>query len=155
MRHNLTASGFCALEMVCAIAISLVLLAIGVTGWSQTLGAFNRSSTISLLVSDIQRAKSEAITNGGRGHFEFLNATNTYRFVMDYPPYDTPLATEHVVFTGELPNGITVEPSQPLLFNSRGFIIDTSGDISSLTLNISQNDEPFESMTVYPTGRVD
>lgn len=159
LRHSSTnkiqESGFSLLEILTALAITSILALTAVLNIPDVLESFKRSEARQQLFYDIQRARVEATSVGARVVMRINGSGTSYAMGVDNYPYSSGLIMDSQLFLRELPNRIVISQSQTLAFDPRGYLIDSTGDLSTATLTLQSNGITFYSANVYPTGYID
>jgi prepilin-type N-terminal cleavage/methylation domain-containing protein len=146
--------GFSILELCVVMAILAILAAIAVPDYSEVSGSFNRQASVSQVEFDLRRARAEALAAGTRGVVSIGGGGAQYSFGFDYLPYAEPAAAETEEFRRRLPAKITFSSSVELIFDSRGYLVDEDGNLTSAALSLSFDGTSFCSGTVLSTGTV-
>lgn len=144
--------GFSPLELLVTMGIFTILSLMAATSLPVMKQSFDRKNARQQLEFDLRRAKNEAVSAGARGSLIFAADGKSYSFGIDISPYNNPAAADSVMFIRTLPTGITMTSNQAVLFNSRGYLIDINGALSTTTLILKENGTAFQSASVYPTG---
>jgi hypothetical protein len=137
------------LEVLVALALSVILTAIGVVNHSQLRQSFDRNNTLKTLESDLRRAKARALVEGARGIIEF--SASSYSFGIDYQPYSIPAEFAQAEFLRNLPGSVLIE-SDPIIFDSRGYLVDELGDLVTRDILLFQRGTLFLAVRIFPTG---
>lgn len=145
---------FTLLEMMVAVSI---LMVIGLTTAFVTpdlLDSFNRKNAKQIFDSDMRHARSEATREGCRVVVTFLNGGNRYQLGRDHLPYNTPPAADDVFLTRTLPKNVTVTAAQTIAFDSRGYLINSTGDPVSTAITLKLRNVEFLNGAIYASGLV-
>jgi len=147
-------TGVTVVEIVTVLSIIAILSAISLPAVFWMYSEYERASARESLQTAILRASSRASALATRVVFAFDNTGHGYSVGPDYTPLASPASPETIERTGELPRSVTINPTQPLLFDSRGYLVDATGQLTEAHLVLSQNGTAFTSMTVGPTAGV-
>ena len=131
-------------ETLTAIAISSILLGIGVPRFVELRGPWALQQTTELVGSEFQKARMRAITRNKRYRFTYNSTAKTYTIDAELTAGNW--TTE---FRGELPTGasITVPVTTPI-FDTRGLLNQTAvitvnmagyGTTKTVTINVLGN----------------
>lgn len=152
---NQNEAGFTLAEVVATVGFSVVIAAMAVIGSVDLLGSFRQSSALKQVASDMRRAKAEAVAAGALGVISLVSGNSGYAFGLDHAPFSTPPASDLPVFVSNLPPDVTLAVSQQIVFDSRGFLVDSVGDLTTSTLSLELDGDAFSTITIYPTGMVE
>ncbi len=148
-------SGFTLFEMLVVLFIvGLGLLTAGIN-FPEVFHAFSRNDARRIVLDDIERARQEAVTRGAITFFDILPGSNQFTINVDNFPYANPWSSDIKIIQHELPGGVTIELDKDIAFDSRGYVTDNQGDLTTIHLTLKLNGEPFYSGIIYPTGYVD
>lgn len=148
-----TERGYSLLELLIVCVLFAILTHSALSGFPELMRSVNRNTARQQLEFDFKRARAEALSHGARGVLT-VNASGTgYSLGIDYAPFD---GTNDVdVFTRELPTGVLLTLSTPLIFSSSGYTIDTAGALTSVTVTLGDDEGTILSGTLYPVGSLD
>ncbi|NBW40782.1 type II secretion system protein [bacterium] len=152
------ASGFSLLDLLVAISIIGIVGFLGIPQIQNISASFNRLNTRTVFIQDLKQAQAKALTEGCRGIFTFLEDNSGYSFGCDYLAYDSsyPPQADIISFSRSFPSGISVNPSQQIIFNSRGLPVDANDIINSVSVNFVDSSGgsvyAFASGTLFATG---
>jgi Tfp pilus assembly protein FimT len=154
-KHN-QQSGVSLLEILFTLFIITLASAIAGVNMPSIIRSFNRSAAVQSLTSDIVRARNEATKEGTRIVFSVAGDAKSYTVGYDYIPYSSPAAIDSgaTSFKQVLPNQVTLSASQTIIFNSRGYLVDVNGQLTTTTVTLSYRGVSFKTATIYPTGHV-
>ena len=105
-------------------------------------GSFSRGAAISQFSSDVSRARAETLRAGARGVLAVAQDGRSYSFGLDYEPYSQTPQADSIMFQSELPGDITVVASD-VMFDSRGYAINSSGVPVNIDFSMESNDSEF------------
>lgn len=148
-------SGFSIIEVISAIAISSILLAVVENSYSKISNSLNKSMTLEQIKSDFSRARSLALSKSGRVVLLIDNDNNSYSFGIDYAPFNSPAAADSNLFQTTFPKQISVVESETIIFGASGKLIDESGDNNQVDLDLKYNNVDFANLTVYLSGFIE
>jgi prepilin-type N-terminal cleavage/methylation domain-containing protein len=133
-------AGFTLAEMLVAISLFLILGFLAVPRLALLQATFNRVNARGYILQDIKRAQAETVTQGCRGVLKIESGGKSYIYGCDYLAYDTivPPSPDKISFRRFLPEKITVAASGPIIFNSRGWTVDSFDIISNVTITLSE-----------------
>lgn len=138
--------GFTLIEILVAIAIMSILLAIALPDWGPVLSSYRLSAAQRQVYADLQRARMRAIAENRRFRVKFFDATETYQIQRESTPgsgtYDTTWEAAK-----SLPPGVNVQTDATITFQPRG-----TADAGSARL--CNNAGGFINVCVGGTGRV-
>ena len=64
-------------------------------------------------------------------------------------------SAESIEFTRELPSDITLGPVGSFVINSRGQLIDVSGELTSFSFSLTHATDVYSTGTIHPLGVID
>ncbi len=160
-------SGFSLLELLVVVALMGIFAGISTLGFQKVRESYSRMDVLSTFANDVSLARLQAVSEGGRG-IMILNADqDEYSFGYDYLEYDvtapitydTAILTSHQ-FTTVLPDNFTMtitdatDPSvyTPIIFDSKGKVIDELGLLRSHTVTFYYNGTLYKQATITPGG---
>jgi type II secretory pathway pseudopilin PulG len=155
------AKGLTLLEALVALAITSIVGVTTILSLPTIKAPFDRLNARAQLVQDLKRAQAEAVTVGCRGIFRVAANGESYSFGCDLLPYDedNPPQEDVVSFSRSLPHLLTMSVSGPIIFNSRGNVVDPWGDMTNIAINLNQsvNGAPtsYVSATLLGTGALE
>lgn len=151
-------SGISMLELLVALSFTGLMFGIALPQVAELKSSFNNLNAKSYFVQDVKRAQAEAITQGCRGIIKIAADGESYSFGCDFLSYDETADPTHDVtsFVRNLPTGVRIAASAPIIFNSRGQAVDPFYIISNSTVTFSEWNgggySPFSSGTLLGTG---
>lgn len=142
------------LELLVVLAITFLLACVGVPGFAELKQSISRNSARNQINFDLSRTRAEAMAKGARAIMRFNETGSGYTVGLDYYPYASSPMIEQTLFVSTLPGNVSLSGVQDLIFDSRGYLIDTAG--SPVDLNIYLNDLAgcFLTATIYPIGGI-
>ncbi|NMC64512.1 MAG: hypothetical protein GYA55_15205 [SAR324 cluster bacterium] len=149
---NRKESAFTLIEMLVTVLLLFVLAYTASSNVPELIQSFGRKNAKQEIDSDLRRARSEATKEGTRVVFEFINGGASYRVGFDYLPYSNPAVADKYIFQQNLSNDVTVSTSAPVIFDSRGYLIDASGDPTTVDIELRQDGAVFKTGTIFATG---
>jgi len=147
--------GFSLIEMMVALFIVGILLAIATPNYVDMSRSFSKSNVRIQLLQDLRRGQATTVSEGCRGVFSFSSDGRSYSFGCDYLPYSeaNPPVADSLRFTKELAKGFSVSADATILFNSKGQVIDSDGVLDSRSLQVNlDGDGVVARGTLRPTG---
>lgn len=144
--------GFTLLQLIVVLVLSSIVAGLGTPELVKMKEAFSRFNARASLLEDIKRAQAQTITEGCRGVFAIAADGRSYSFGCDYLNYDpNPLPQPDAVSFGRtLPTRVYLSASTPIIFDSRGQAVDTSGIVNNSTVSLSEG--PSGSGIIFATG---
>lgn len=154
-KGKLDERGFTLPELVVVVGVIGIVVGAFVLSFIGFKDSFNRTQAKYQFESDIRRARNEAVSAGGRAIVRIASPYRSYSIGIDYYPFSGTNTADKTLFSRTLPDGMTVTSSQPLIFDSRGYLVDSSGSPASSTVRMSSKTEAnFFQATVYSTGGI-
>lgn len=155
------AKGLTLLEVLVTLALTSVVGVTTILSLPAIKAPFDRLNARAQLVQDLKRAQAEAVTVGCRGIFRVAANGQSYSFGCDLLPYDTtnPPKEDVISFSRPLPHLLTMSVSGPIIFNSRGNVVDAWGDMTNIDINLNQSvsgmPTSYVSATLLGTGALE
>jgi type II secretory pathway pseudopilin PulG len=147
-------AGFSIFETVVVMAVVATFLSIGMHHFDDSASAFRRSESQRQFEADVRRARQEAVAKGSRVAL-IMEGGNTYYSVgFDYLPYEGAATVEETAFRTSLPDGITLTLSAPILFDSRGMLIQPDGSPTTIVGTFGQGGSTYCAATLFPNGAI-
>ncbi len=144
--------GFTLLEVVVVLLIMSTISAIGVSQLAELQSSFARNSARREFLHDLMRTKNEALSAGARAIIQVAADGMSYDVGLDYLPFSNPAVSERALFKRDLGLGVSMSTNQTIVFDSRGFLVNSSGAITSTNVSFLNNGSSYYSATIYPTG---
>ena len=148
-------AGYSVIEMVGVVSILSLLAVFAIPQVDVLMGSFDRQQARQQFALDIARARSEALAEGVRAVLSIDNDSESYSYGLDRLPFNSPSSADETMITTELPNGITIFLESDLVFDSRGYLIDSDGEFRTETVQLYHDGEEYCEVTVYAAGSVD
>ena len=86
---------------------------------------------------------------------EIESGGGAYNFGFDNVPFNDPASADSGIFRRVLPTNVTLSSTADIIFDSRGYLVDVDGDLTSATLTISFDSSSFCSGTLEATGNLE
>lgn len=152
--NNLSCSenGLGLTELIIGLVVFSILALIAIPTIPEVLGSLRRDQARQQLEFDLRRARTEAITEGARGIVTVAGDGASYTVGFDNVPYNNPVASDTVLLTRQLPDGITITASDSIIFDARGRAVDINGAMTTVTFGLSLHADLFQAATLYPVG---
>jgi type IV fimbrial biogenesis protein FimT len=147
-KHGLKTSGLSILEMLMALAIVFIILAIAIPNFFSVLPGLRLSDAARQVAKDLQLARMKAIAQNRKFRLNFVTSTS-YMFQYDQNNDGAIGSTENESGPFSLPEGITVTPlGATSEFQPRG-TANGSG-----TINLQNGNGQTKSVQISVVGRV-
>ena len=143
------------LSQLVVLMIMSVVLSTGLPATFSLIDAQARRNALIELQSAIALARATSAEKGVYSVIDFNSDGSSFSLGLDYRPYSSPPAIETSLKTVKLTNGISFSTSGSLNFNSQGFLVDGTGNPTSVSFSITKGSDSFQEVTVYPTGWVE
>jgi type II secretory pathway pseudopilin PulG len=154
-KNTQESSGMTMVEMIASLGIISIVGAIGIVNLPELTGSLDRNNLRHTLELDITRSQADASSMGSRVVFVFSNGGRTYRAGFDNLPYSDPPAIDTNIFTRTLKDSLAITPSQQIIFDSRGFLVNSLGQLTTTTVTVLRNGINTDTLTIYSTGTVE
>lgn len=135
------------------VVISLVGTA-GVLSYKRLTDSYRQYAGRVQFQADLARAKSEALNEGARSVVRFNETGSGYTVGIDFHPFNDPPAIEETLVSRDFPQSIIATPQNDIIFDSRGFSVDSTGYPTSVTLTFFQNSALLGRINIAVTGIV-
>lgn len=146
-------SGITIVELLVAVSISALLMGSAVIQYSEISDSFNRQDAKQHVEADIARARAEALSEGALGILSIASNGKSYSVGFDRLPYSSPPSPDETFFIHELPNKITFGTSNSIIFNSRGYLVDETLQLSNSTLQFYDDGTEFCTAQISAAGQ--
>lgn len=147
-------TGISIVELIAGFAIFGLIIVSAIPHLGDLNQTFSKSNAIKEIEFSIQRAKSEALANGSRAIFAVSGDGRSYSVGFDVLPYSSsPAIADTILFQEILPSTITLDLANPLIFDSRGFLIDESETPTTRSITFYSSDSDYCSATILSTGQ--
>jgi prepilin-type N-terminal cleavage/methylation domain-containing protein len=152
------ARGFTLLELVVVVAIGAILAATAIPIVQNTLRIYTLRSSVTSVTSIIQSTRYQAIYHGCLYQVNFVAATASYTVQSEAPAAGTTtclaamgVASPAVPLPGK---GIVLGGDVSLQFHPSGLVVAIVGPVNPITLTLTYQNLPTETITVSNYGRV-
>lgn len=145
--------GFTAAELVVAIGITGILMLVGIPRYIELNQSFARDKAIREFESVVRRARSEALRRGTRVILTSTSGTD-YQLGVDIAPFSNTLVPDSVISRYVLPTNTTLTLTQNIAFSTRGLVIDTFGDPTTVNASFLYSGSNFCSASILSSGVV-
>ncbi len=135
-----SSKGFSVIDLLVASTTMLVLIATAVPTLTDLLASFERNAAIEQVTFDLQRARQEAIAQGTKAILTIHGDGTNYSVGTDLLPYSAPPNADVTIFSNSLPSRVTMNSSQTVIFDSRGFLIDDNSQSTTTVLSFQHGD---------------
>ena len=150
--------GFTLLELLSVILISSLVVGSAMPVSSALYDSFNKRSAEVQVLEDLRRAQATAVEQGCQGILTFSEDNRVYTFGCDYVPYSEadPPVWDSSLFVRRLPSRISMSADDLIIFNTRGQVVSTEGDLDTRTISLMVYEDghvvTFATGTLRPTG---
>ena len=161
MKKFFNERGESSLEIIIGVAIVIITAAIAVPSLKDIKNSYDKYDVMSRISKDISRAQKTAIERGCIGVFSINADGDSYTFGCDYIPKNTssPVVADEVLWSRDLPEGVTMTVGQQVLFSKKGILVTSAGKMTSTTLTIEIEEDgettTLSIATINPTGVID
>ncbi len=150
--HGRTAAGFTLVEYMVVLSLSAMLVAIAVPNFAALDASFRRMQGRSQVEGDLLYARSLALKEGGRVAIIPSEGGASYTINVGRAPYAAYPGTGVRILTRSFPSGVTLVRRDPLVFNSKGHLINEDGTMVKASLVLSWKAKPFATISLCPMG---
>ena len=140
------------LELLVVLATFSIISAIGASNLPSARSSFVRADARQQFKSDLQRMRAEAQASGGRILLTFNAAHSGYSVGVDYRPFSLSSVPDEILFQRKFESEISIASTHQIIFDPRGLLVDSNGDLTTSVLSIGYEGIQFVSGTLYSTG---
>ena len=145
--------GYSVLELLGVISIVSIVIGGAVLHFDELLASFRRHDGIQQIEFALRRARVESIASGALGVFSPTLNGDAYRFGVDIAPFGDTATADSMFFSKELPHKITIEPTDDLVFDSRGYLVNSSsGALTSSVLSLKYEGISYCTIAINSMG---
>lgn len=144
--------GFSVVELVVTLGVAGILIGTAVPSMEALVNSFARSDAIQQLQFDLNAAKSLALAEGATAVFAWTDGGGGYNVGLDYFPTQNPPVIEEIKFARNIQSSVTVGFSANIVFDSRGFVIDSYGQPTSASVMLYSDGSTICEGTLSPIG---
>jgi Tfp pilus assembly protein FimT len=149
---KLKESGFSVMELLVVVTISTAIAASVIPGFTTMRGDLQKNNLKNSFAFDLRRARSEAIAAGTRVILSTSESGAQYELGIDEVPFNADGIPDQIFASKNIQAGFTVSASKKFIFDSRGFLVDLSGEIISDTIMLMHHGQSFYNGTILPIG---
>lgn len=147
--------GFSLIELLIVLSIISIVSGYFVLNFFNLNAAVEKSDVLQQFEYDLRRARAEAAGEGARGILKLAANGHSYTVGIDRPPYSSaPIQADTVLYTRKIPTHFTLTLGQTIVFDSRGFLIDTNGNMTTVAYSLSGSEVTSISGQVTALGAV-
>ena len=152
-RPCLSQLGFSLIEFLTVIAIMSIVFAFAVPSFREMELSMDRGRSVRQLEADIRKVQGIGLSRGLRAILQFDSTGSSYSVGLDYAPYSETGVADEILERGELPSTVSMMTSaSPIIFDSRGYLINHEGNFTSVELYLRQDGAVFLSGHIPPNG---
>jgi prepilin-type N-terminal cleavage/methylation domain-containing protein len=144
---------FTLIEILVVLSILGVLSLMGMSRMFELQSSFRRHEARQMFLSDIKRARAAALSQGARVHI-LPTTANEYEIGVEYRPYEATPSADSILFRRDLGSSVEMVLSDTISFDSRGYLIDEDGEMTSVTFSLTDQGAEFEAGTIFALGGV-
>ncbi|MCB0336432.1 MAG: type II secretion system protein [Bdellovibrionales bacterium] len=151
--HN--ENGFGLIELLVVLIITALLAVVAVPDLFMMLSSHRRAFARTQFEQDLNRAIINATKYGARAILTPVNSGAGYEVGIDRAPFSASGTADATIFSGEFPSGVTFSSLDTLIVDPRGFVIDTLGNLNTVTYSLQHNGDAFLEVKVYAPGNIE
>ena len=140
------------MEYMVVLSLSLMFVAIAVPNFVMLDASFRRSVARTQIQGDLVYIRSMALKEGGRAALIPSADGTSYTVEIGHAPYAGFPGTETEVVRKSLPSGTAIRTVGPLVFDSRGHLIDSSGNMKGASVILSWKKKDYATVSLCPVG---
>lgn len=145
--------GFTVLELLVAVGLLSIVTGLGVANLSTLQDSVSRSNFINQLEGDLRYIRSKAVAEGVRGVLSLANDGSSYSVGIDELPFNYGSGeADTTIFTRTISSRDAFVVSSNIIFDNRGFLTTSAGDLTTLAVQVNRDDTTFCSGSIYPVG---
>jgi prepilin-type N-terminal cleavage/methylation domain-containing protein len=145
-------SGFSLFELLVVLTLGVILTGMALPEYRATRDSFSRLDAPRQLDFHLRRARSEALASGSRVIVASADSAGGYTVGHDYYPYSANATTDDTFLHEALPSGVTATFSRTIIFDTRGFLIDSAGLPVTATVTFNLRGAAFGTATISSIG---
>jgi len=157
-RNNLrffSENGATLFEVMATALVFVALSALAVPNLVELKGSFERHRGKAEFQSAIREAKARAVSEGTRAILNVSTDGASYTFGFDLVPFNDPPKEDSTESIRDLPENVTLSLSNPVVFNSQGYLIDETGSLANVNAELKYFGDTYCKATVYASGYTD
>lgn len=144
--------GFSLIEFLTTIAIMGIMFIIAVPSFREMQASMDRGRAIRQFEADIRKIQGIALSRGLRAIIVLDGSGSFYSIGLDYAPYSDTGVPDEIISRAAFPANVSLSVGDSIIFDSRGYLIDTDGNFSSTAIEMRQNGESFLSGNIPSNG---
>lgn len=145
---------FSLIEMLITIMLIGIITAIAFPAYQGLNRALKRSNAVKQVEFDLRRLQAEALARGVRAIFQLAEDGREYRAGFDYLPYTSPPEIDQELYSFELPSTVIISGPSAVIFDSRGFSINSEGTSTSAQLSLAGSDGKTHTLSIAAIGSI-
>lgn len=154
VKSGIRVAGFTLIEYMVVLTLSMMLVAIAVPNFAALDASFRRMQGRSQVEGDILYARSLALKEGGRVAIIPSQDGTSYKINVGHAPYGAYPGTSTEISARSFPSGVTLVSRDPLVFDSKGHLVNADGEMVKASLVLSWKAKPFVTISLCPMGFV-
>jgi Tfp pilus assembly protein FimT len=149
--------GFTVAELLVVLAFTAIMAATALPRMSDFREVMHRNNAEFQVIQHLRWLQAKAVEQGCRGVLKVSDNKRVYSMGCDYIPFDdSPEPDFDTLFSSHpLPGEVRISSDDIIVFNTRGQVIDSSGNLQTRTVTLSYGAIPYKSGTLRPTGFFD
>jgi Tfp pilus assembly protein FimT len=150
-------SGFTILELLVVLSFTAIMVAAAVPKMSEFRQVMHKNSAEFQVVQHFRWLQAKAVEQGCRGMLIVSQNKQSYSLGCDYIPFDDSADPQFDILldTHHLPGEVRMDIDDVVVFNTRGQVINSQGNLQTRAVTLSYYNEPFKTGSLRATGFFD
>jgi Tfp pilus assembly protein FimT len=155
--HPDNSSGFSIFELLVVLSFTAIMVAAAVPKMSEFRQVMHKNSAEFQVVQHFRWLQAKAVEQGCRGILIVSQNKRSYTMGCDYIPFDDSADPQFdtLLDTHHLPGEVRMDIDDIVVFNTRGQVINSQGNLQTRTVTLFYYSEPFKTGNLRATGFFD
>lgn len=139
-------------ELLVAVLVFSLVVAIASPSLSGTLDTFQKNSFLHHIIANLNESRAKALSEGARIIIKVEDSGDSYTVGLDNLPYSDEGDYDELINQVKLDSGNTLVAEDLIIFSSRGYLIDLNGEPTNIDLELFRHNQSFCSGSLYTVG---